>query len=99
MLLKIRMKISKKTISPSQLHISTSQMFSSVTVAVVATVSGGSYFYLVPVIVKLRQGSGKGQARMGKGWPLRQKASKLKPLPRAYIKVGCHLPPPPPPDV
>ena len=27
------------------------------------------------------------QARMGKGWPLRQKASKLKPLPRAYIKV------------
>ena len=41
--------------------------------------------------------SGKGQARMGKRWPLRRKASKLKPLPRAYIKVGCHLPPPPPP--
>ena len=39
-------------------------------------------------IVKLRQGSGKdwqGSAR--------QKALKLKPLPRAYIKVGCHLPP------
>ena len=34
--------------------------------------------------------SGKGQARMGKGWPLRRKASKPKPLPRAYIKVGCH---------
>ena len=30
------------------------------------------------------------QARIGKGWPLRQKASKLKALPRAYIKVGCH---------
>ena len=27
---------------------------------------------------------------MGKGWPLRRKASKLKPLPRAYTKVGCH---------
>ena len=32
------------------------------------------------------------QARIGTGWPSRQKASKLKPLPRAYIKVGCHLP-------
>ena len=41
--------------------------------------------------------SGKGQARIGKGWPLRWKASKLKPLPRAYTKVGCHHPPPPPP--
>ena len=39
--------------------------------------------------------SGKGQARMGKGWPLRQKVLKLKPLHRAYTKVGCHLPPPP----
>ena len=37
--------------------------------------------------------SGKGQARMGKGWPLRRKALKLKPLPRAYIKVVCHHPP------
>ena len=36
--------------------------------------------------------SGKGQARMGKGWPLRRKALKLKPLPRAYTKVGCHHP-------
>ena len=41
--------------------------------------------------------SGKGQARMGKGWPLRWKASKLEALPRAYTKVGCHPPPPPPP--
>ena len=32
------------------------------------------------------------QARIGKGWPSRQKASKLKALPRAYIKVGCHPP-------
>ena len=32
------------------------------------------------------------QARIGKGWPLRRKASKLKALPRAYIKVGCHPP-------
>ena len=32
------------------------------------------------------------QARIGKGWPSRRKASKLKPLPRAYIKVGCHPP-------
>ena len=39
--------------------------------------------------------SGKGQARMGKGWPISWKASKLKPLPRAYIKVGCHHHPPP----
>ena len=32
----------------------------------------------------------QGRARKGKGWPVRQKASKLKPLPRAYTKVGCH---------
>ena len=32
--------------------------------------------------------SGEGQARIGKGWPLRWKASKLKPEPRAYTKVG-----------
>ena len=32
--------------------------------------------------------SGKGQARTGKGWLLRQKALTLKPLPRAYTKVG-----------
>ena len=37
--------------------------------------------------------SGKGQARIDKGWQSRQKASKLKPLPRAYTKVGCHPPP------
>ena len=36
---------------------------------------------------------------MGKGWFLRQKASKLKPLPRAYIKVGCHHHHHPPPEV
>ena len=41
--------------------------------------------------------SGKGQARIGKGWLSRWKASKLKPEPRAYTKVGCHPPPPPPP--
>ena len=35
--------------------------------------------------------SGKGQARMGKGWPLRQKVLKLKPLHRAYTKVQ-HVP-------
>ena len=32
------------------------------------------------------------QARVGKGWLSRQKALKLEALPRAYIKVGCHLP-------
>ena len=36
--------------------------------------------------------SGECQARISKGWPLRRKASKLKPEPRAYIKVGRHLP-------
>ena len=36
--------------------------------------------------------SGEGQARIGKGWPSRWKASKLKPEPRAYTKVGCHPP-------
>ena len=36
--------------------------------------------------------SGEGQARIGKGWPLRPKAWKLKPEPRAYIKVSCHPP-------
>ena len=35
---------------------------------------------------RVRQGS----ARIGKEWPLRRKALKLEPLPRAYIKVGCH---------
>ena len=29
----------------------------------------------------------QGRARKDKGWPLRRKASKLKPLPRAYTKV------------
>ena len=32
------------------------------------------------------------QARIGRGWPSRRKGSKLKALPRAYIKVGCHPP-------
>ena len=41
--------------------------------------------------------SGKGQTRICKGWPLRRKALKLKPLHKAYIKVGCHHPPPPTP--
>ena len=36
--------------------------------------------------------SGEGQARIGKGWQSRQKASKLKPEPRAYIKVGIDMP-------
>ena len=31
------------------------------------------------------------QARIGKGWPSREKASKLKALPRAYIKVHLTL--------
>ena len=46
----------------------------------------------VKQIVNLRRG--KGQARTDKGWPLRRKALKLKtlPRPRAYIKVGFHLP-------
>ena len=39
---------------------------------------------------KMLWSSGKCQARIGKGWPSKWKASKLKPLPRAYIKVGCH---------
>ena len=39
----------------------------------------------------------QGRARKGKGGQSRRKASKLKPLPRAYIKVGCHPPPLPPP--
>ena len=42
------------------------------------------------LIVKLRQGSGKDR----QGMAVKAKASKLKPLPRAYIKVGCHPPPP-----
>ena len=42
--------------------------------------------HLIVNIVKLRRGSGKGRQGMA------VKASKLKPKPRAYIKVGCHLP-------
>ena len=51
---------------------------------------------LFPMIRFLRiwLSSGKGQARIGKGWPSGRKASKLKPLRRAYTKVGCHPPPP-----
>ena len=40
-------------------------------------------------IVKLRQGSGKDR----QGMALKAKGLKA-PLPRAYIKVGCHPPPP-----
>ena len=36
--------------------------------------------------------SGKGQARIGKGWPSRRKAFKLEPLPRVFTKVGCKPP-------
>ena len=32
--------------------------------------------------------SGEGQARIGKGWQSRRKASKLKPEPRAYTIFG-----------
>ena len=39
------------------------------------------------------RGGCEAQARKGKGGPLRRKALKLKPLPRAYIKVGWHPPP------
>ena len=40
------------------------------------------------------------QARVRQGWARdgpqgERPPSKLKPLPRAYIKVGCHPPPPP----
>ena len=45
---------------------------------------------MVKVVTK---SSGKGQARIDKGLPLRRKALKVKPLPRAYIKVGCYNPP------
>ena len=39
------------------------------------------------------------RVRQGSGWPLRRKASKLKPKLKAYIKVGCHLHTHPPPKV
>jgi len=41
--------------------------------------------FLDQVSIFILWSSGKGQARKGKGWLLRRKASKLKPLPRAYI--------------
>ena len=44
-------------------------------------------FILINIIVKLRQWSGKD----GQGMALKAKVLKLKPLPRAYIKVGYHL--------
>ena len=47
--------------------------------------------FLDQVSIFILRSSGKGQARKGKGWLLRRKASKLKPLPRAYIKVVCAL--------
>ena len=50
-------------------------------------------YLLVRYIVKLRQGSGKDRQGMApKAKAL--KALKLKPLPRAYTKVGCHHHPP-----
>ena len=50
--------------------------------------------YACMIFIKyLLWSSGEGQARIGKGWQSRPKASKIKPEPRAYIKVGCHLPP------
>ena len=58
---------------------------------------GAMYLVLIQLqycdIVKLRQGSGKDW----QGMAVKQKASKLKPLPRAYIKVGYHPPTHPPP--
>ena len=44
--------------------------------------------YFCEAQARVRQGS----ARNGKEWQSRRKASKLKPLPRAYTKVGCHPP-------
>jgi len=44
-----------------------------------------SYLRIAALYVQMLWSSGKGQARKGKGWLLRRKASKLKPLPRAYI--------------
>ena len=49
-------------------------------------------FYSCEAQARVRQGS----ARDG---PLRRKALKLKPLPRAYIKVGCHHHHHPPPTI
>ena len=43
--------------------------------------------WLCPDCLKLRQGSGKDR----QGMALKAKGLKLKPLPRAYIKVGCQL--------
>ena len=49
--------------------------------------------FLSTNIVKLRQGSGKERHGMViKRPPKALRAFKLKPLPRAYIKVGCHPP-------
>ena len=45
---------------------------------------------LLKVFVKLRQESGKDW----QGMAPKAKGLKLKPLPRAYIKVGCHHHPP-----
>ena len=50
---------------------------------------------LLPTVqCKSVRGGCEAQARKGKGGPLRRKALKLKPLPRAYTNVG--RPPPPP---
>ena len=42
----------------------------------------------------LVQALGHLRVTIGKEWQSRRKASKLKPLPRAYTKVGCHPPTP-----
>ena len=58
----------------------------------------GTYFNLHICYCEAQARVRQGSARNGKEWQSRRKASKLKPLPRAYIKVGCHPPthhPPP----
>ena len=46
------------------------------------------YLEQFSLIVKLRRGLGKDR----QGMALKAKGLKLEPLPRAYIKVGCHPP-------
>ena len=55
------------------------------------TLASGFACRNVTDIQNLLWSSGEGQARVGKEWQSRQKASKLKAEPRAYIKIG--LPP------
>ena len=75
--------------------------YANIVVHVLKTVDVDAY---CEAQARVRQGSarigkgwpGKGQARIGKDWQgMAHKAKGLKAsLPRAYIKVGCHLPPP-----